>query len=496
MSNISRVLVLCELALFSFLSCALLYICRPKKLTSPLVTADLGSRCSVGGNIKSLGNGTGIVAVCVFFGSFSLGSYSALLWAFLVLAIWEFGRMGLLSRSTNFVRHYYGIHKDKHSKNGIPAWRPDIVEDDACNISSLVHDDLSPSNAMSGAPHIHNDTQGAEGCSEMEATSEEWKRNDTHANNTPDHRTAASTLLGNIATLEHAEPAPGSYRVQQQGNSTAGITNRDIETLKGTQHINDCIATALLRTICLDYPDVHIASSHFLEKLRITDWSQAKTFFRNRIDEANGNLSNRQLRQASLDAPVLIFPVHGSLHWNALIRDSRGVGLEKARWRYFDTKFTVERLKWVKDTITNSPLWKEGMTWETVVTPQQVNDDCGPLMGAIAVGFVRWSACVTNRKYLNSNDLQVRNKMNPIRLGKAARTFARQAIRQGRLPMAEVNELPRSYRFKIKARRQNKAPEQVQAWISTTTTEPSLKLPPTVCKKTRPNGPDPFAEQH
>jgi len=305
------------------------------------------------------------------------------------------------------------------------------VEDDACNISSLVHDDLSPRNAMSGAPHIHNDTQGAEGCSEMEATSEEWKRNDTHANNTPDHRTAASTLLGNIATLEHGELAPGSYPVQQQGNSTAGITNWDLETLKGTQHINNCIATTLLWTICLDYLDVHIASSHFLEKLRITDWSQAKTFFHNRIDEANGNLSNWQLWQASLDAPVLIFPVHGSLHWNALIRDSCRVGLEKAWWQYFDTKFTVEQLKWVKDTITNSQLWKEGMMWETVVMPQkQVNDDCGFLMGAIAVGFVHWSACVTNCKHLNSNDLQVRNKMNPIQLRKVARTFARQAITQ------------------------------------------------------------------
>jgi hypothetical protein len=120
------------------------------------------------------------------------------------------------------------------------------MEDDACNISSLVHDDLSPRNAMSGAPCIHNDTQGAEGCSEMEATSEEWKRNDTHANNMPDHRTAASTLLGNIATLEHAELAPGLYPVQQLGNSTMGITNQDFETLKGTQHINNCIATTLL----------------------------------------------------------------------------------------------------------------------------------------------------------------------------------------------------------------------------------------------------------
>ena len=180
---------------------------------------------------------------------------------------------------------------------------------------------------------------------------------------------------------------------------------------------------------------MHILSTQFLEKLRLEGWDQAKSYFRDRRQEAKGNLSGRQLRCASLDASVLIIPVHGSIHWNPLIRDCRGVGIEKARWRFFDTKATDARLKWVQETIRNTPLWMEDQTWETVDTPQQFKDDCGPMTGAISVSYVRWSSNLKiSHERLNSNDISLTNPTDATELGKATRKFARETVTKGRLP--------------------------------------------------------------
>ena len=258
----------------------------------------------------------------------------------------------------------------------------------------------------------------------------------------------------------------------------------------------------MLRAICTDFPDVHVVAPQFLVKLQRQGWDQAKNFFRNRTDESKGSLNNRKLCAASLDASVLVIPVHGSAHWNPLIRDARGVGIEKARWRYFDTKATDSRLKWLKNIIMQSPLWIQGQTWETVNTPQQKMDDCGPLSCSVVVSYVRWSSKKDHER-LNSNDISVTNATDATELGKAARKFVRETLKKGRLPQGH-HPATQDYRYKhAKQVRWSEQLEQVQEPSSTAAaTEltarlmmmppPPLTLPPVVSVPTpRPSEIDP-----
>jgi hypothetical protein len=290
------------------------------------------------------------------------------------------------------------------------------------------------------------------------------------------------------------EPEPGSYQVLAQRQPDAKVTNRDLATLDGTNHVNDCIITAMLRPICDDYPNVHIASTFFFEKLRTRCWDEAKKCFRDRREEAKGIITERQLQLPSLDAPILIIPIHGNIHWNPLIRDARGVGLMKARWRFYDTKKSEARERWVYDIFIKSPLWKEAMTWETVDTPQQEKDDCGPMSGAITMSYVRWSARLSNHERLNSNDLQLTTRVDAIRLGRSARNFARQTITNRSLPTQEENETSRNYLFRMKPRQQEQQnTELAQPRIVAAPVEPQPCLPPKVMTlTTRPDGHDPF----
>ena len=83
-----------------------------------------------------------------------------------------------------------------------------------------------------------------------------------------------------------------------------------------------------------------------------------------------------------------------SSHWNPLIQDACKVGLECTMWQFFDTAALNSRASWIWEVITRTKLWKEGMQWEEVDTPQQAPEqlDCGVLTCAIAVACVQWSS--------------------------------------------------------------------------------------------------------
>jgi hypothetical protein len=49
----------------------------------------------------------------------------------------------------------------------------------------------------------------------------------------------------------------------------------------------------------------------------------------------------------SLDANILMMPIHSGQHWNPLIHDTCSISIKKAWLQYFYTKVTASRLKWL-----------------------------------------------------------------------------------------------------------------------------------------------------
>ena len=122
-----------------------------------------------------------------------------------------------------------------------------------------------------------------------------------------------------------------------------------------------------------------------------------------------------------------------SKHWTTLIRDARGIGIDRAKWRLFDTQASDPRVLQIRNDIEQTTLWKDGMSWETVDTPQQEERDCGALSPVIAISYVRWSSKMDPER-LNSNSIQVTNKTEPVKLGREARQLIRATAEQRRLP--------------------------------------------------------------
>ena len=185
----------------------------------------------------------------------------------------------------------------------------------------------------------------------------------------------------------------------------------------------------VLRLLPQEDSNVHIVSPKFLPMMQSENedgWNTCKRLFRPTEREDAGTLRPRDLAKPSQRAPVLIIPVHSgsgkSAHWNPLIRDARGVGIEKARWRFFDTAAGGTREANVQKIIKSTELWQEGMIWETVDTPQQDprNMDCGALTNVIPVSYVRWSAKVDHAR-LNTGRLQLKNKESAVKMGIEAR---------------------------------------------------------------------------
>jgi hypothetical protein len=112
-----------------------------------------------------------------------------------------------------------------------------------------------------------------------------------------------------------------------------------------------------------------------------------------------------------------------------------GIGIAKAQWQYFDIKVKELRLKWAQSLIMQSPLWKQGQTWETITMAQQVTNDCGPLLGTITVsyqpGYIHWTLRMQSHEHLNSNDVSLMNPHDATEVGKAARKFACKTVTKG-----------------------------------------------------------------
>jgi len=218
---------------------------------------------------------------------------------------------------------------------------------------------------------------------------------------------------------------------------------------------NDAIMELVMRLLCVEKSAIHVATPNFFSTLMSDGWDEAKKFFRPRDKRTMRDvepLRDRDLKMPSQDATVLIIITHTGPttggHWSTLIRDARGVGIERARWRYFDTLVINDRrAEQVRGAITSSPLWKAGMTWERVATPQQAprSDACGPLSFAISVSYVRWTEKL-NHERLNSNDIQVTLSTNAETWGTAARQLTRDSAQSRKLP--QQHRAIRSIRFK------------------------------------------------
>jgi hypothetical protein len=145
--------------------------------------------------------------------------------------------------------------------------------------------------------------------------------------------------------------------------------------------------------------------------------------------EKSSEVAQRERSKPSLNVPVLIVPVFTRKnHWNALIRDARGGKIDEARWFYFDTIASNERAAKIQKAIMGTELWRNGMQWDVVATPQQAPGrvDCGALTCAIFVAYIRWSANLTFER-LGRGRLQLTTNRDPVNLGKDARHFINEA---------------------------------------------------------------------
>jgi hypothetical protein len=253
-----------------------------------------------------------------------------------------------------------------------------------------------------------------------------------------------------------AIPSP----IQKQPVPLHELLPKDFETLDDNNLANDDIMTFVLRRLCEEdpdekFPDVHIASTGLvptmMNETQGVEYSIVR-LFRDPEKERNGTLLGYRDGTASRFAKLLIFPIFtGSLtrgHWNLLIRDARGVGLKRARWRFFDTSNSSSRVTRIKKLMMSSDLWMDGMSWQTVVTPQQHEErmDCGPLTCSLGVAYVRWTRRM-NHERLNTSDVQVTCREDPMTMGLAARQFTRIAAENGKLPTNHRSL--QAFRFKI-----------------------------------------------
>jgi hypothetical protein len=245
--------------------------------------------------------------------------------------------------------------------------------------------------------------------------------------------------------------------IEPQPESIHVIEQKDLDTTKGTRMVNDCIMIKVLRMLCVEDKDVHVVSPQFVNMMRNPDQGPeyCKKMFCDPQQEQQDKLRTRnklRTREKMLPSPfakVLIFPVHTDPHWSILIQDVRGVGLANARWRYFDTWEiqAIERARALEALITSSFLWMDGMHWQTVDTPLQdsKNNDCEALTCSETVAYVRWSRN-RNHTQLNTRDLEVTNRQDPVILGKTARWMIHDAAKDGEIPMNHISIFGYSFR--------------------------------------------------
>ena len=214
----------------------------------------------------------------------------------------------------------------------------------------------------------------------------------------------------------------------------------------------------VLRTIGKEHSNVHVGSANLMQTIKSHGWEQALKLFRPRVGEDDDQqdaeiVKTRTLQLPSLDAQVLILLIFTGTeakgHWSILIRDARGVGIAMARWRYFDTAdngTTAERIKRI--VMDCKELWKNGMVWETVMTPQQDLErlDCGALGCTLAISYVRWSEKL-NHECLNSNNIKVTLKGDNVQWGQRARQLVQDSAKKEKLP--QQHAALRSIRFKM-----------------------------------------------
>jgi len=231
---------------------------------------------------------------------------------------------------------------------------------------------------------------------------------------TADELEEIAVLDRSIEASQNSE-ASAFQETQPQRQPAGKIRDSDLEMTKGTNRVNDNIMVEVLRLLSQEDPSIHVCSPKFMTVIldeKLKGWESCKKLFRSTKREEEGTLRDRDLLLPSQDAPVLIMSIFTGSgpddHWSTLIRDARGVGIKHAHWRYYDTLESDARAKQVLDIIKSTDLWKEGMTWEKVETPQQAGgrDDCGADLCAIAVSYVRWSS-KTNHVCLNTKNLKI-----------------------------------------------------------------------------------------
>jgi hypothetical protein len=211
------------------------------------------------------------------------------------------------------------------------------------------------------------------------------------------------TELDRMLTTANQEPPTPTEQVRMaliepQAKNNSRVDSADLQSTEGNMEINDNIMVQVLCTISEEFPDAHIVSPKFIIMLQAEGWDFCKKFFRNQDRDLIGNLRDRDKQLPSQDAAVLIFSIHTPGHWIFLVCDACGVDANRARWRFFDTFIlrgdSTTRSDRIKNAIITTDLWKDGMSWEAIDTPQQGPRtlDCGALVCVMAVAYMRWSS--------------------------------------------------------------------------------------------------------
>ena len=128
-------------------------------------------------------------------------------------------------------------------------------------------------------------------------------------------------------------------QVQPQCFELKTITKQDLSTVDRTNELNDNIMETAFKLLLCEFPILHVVSPKFMTRLleKNGGWKVCERWFQ----PEEGQLRQCDMILPNRNALILIFPIFTEPtrggRWTLLIRDARGVGLERARWWHFDT---------------------------------------------------------------------------------------------------------------------------------------------------------------